>query len=141
MTYLLDTNLVSEVRKGERADVRVLRWLSKTDERDLYISVLVVGEIRQGIERLQARDPEQAAVFEDWLTELRGRYADRILEIGLADAELWGRMNAPDPLPAADSLMAAQARNRDMVLVSANTRDFERTRVELLNPFEEDAGG
>lgn len=141
MTYLLDTNLVSEARKGERADARVLRWLSKTDERELYLSVLVVGEIRQGIERLQARDPEQAAVFEDWLTELRGRYADRILEIGLADAELWGRMNALDPLPAADSLMAAQARNRDMVLVSANARDFERTGVELLNPFEEDAGG
>lgn len=141
MSYLLDTNVVSEVRKGERADRRVLRWLSKTSERELYISVLVVGEIRQGIERLLLRDPEPAAVFEGWLTQLRGHYADRILKIDLADAERWGRMNAPDPLPAIDSLMAAQAKNRDMVLVSANTRDFERTGVALLNPFEEVAGG
>lgn len=140
MSYLLDTNVVSELRKGERADVRVLRWLSKTSKRELYISVLVVGEIRQGIERLRVRDPAQAAAYEDWLTRLRWHYADRILGIDLADAERWGRMNAPDPLPAVDSLMAAQATNRDMVLVSSNVRDFERTGVELLNPFEEDTG-
>lgn len=137
MSYLLDTNVVSEVRKGERADGGVIRWLSRTNERELYLSVLVVGEIRQGIERLRRRDPAQAAAFDAWLAGLRAHYGERILEIGLGDAERWGRMNAPDPLPAVDSLMAAQARNRDMVLVSANTRDFERTGVELLNPFEE----
>lgn len=137
MSYLLDTNVVSEIRKGRRADRGVMRWLSRTAEGDLFISALVVGELRQGIERLRLRDPDQASVFEHWLTELRGSYRERILEVSVGDAELWGRINAADPLPAVDSLMAAQARRRDMVMVSANTRDFERTGVELLNPFEE----
>lgn len=136
MRYLLDTNVVSEIRKGDRADAGVLRWLSGTSERELYISVLVVGEVRQGIERLRRRDPGQATAFEAWVTELRERYGERILGIDLDDAERWGRMNTPDPLPVIDSLMAAQASNREMVLVSANTRDFERTGVDLLNPFE-----
>lgn len=136
MSYLLDTNVVSEARKGRRADTGLLRWLSNVDEEDLYISVLVVGEVRQGIERLRRRDPEQASIYESWLSELRGRYSERIVEVTLADAERWGRMNVPDPLPAVDSLMASQARRRDLILVSANTRDFERTGVELLNPFE-----
>lgn len=140
MSYLLDTNVVSEARKGARADPGVIHWMSSTTERELYISVLVVGEIRQVIERLQRRDREQAAVFEIWVTELRQCYSERIVEINLEDAERWGRMNVPDPLPAIDSLMAAQARNRDMVLVSTNTRDFERTGVELLNPFERSEG-
>lgn len=104
---------------------------------ELYLSVLVVGEIRQGVERLRGRDPGQAAVYEAWLSRLGAEFADRLVAIELADAELWGCMNAEDPLPAIDSLMAAQARNRGMILVSANTRDFERTGVELLNPFTE----
>ena len=136
MSYLLDTNVVSEARKGRRADPGLRRWLSSVNEKDLYISVLVVGEIRQGIERLYRRDPEQASVYESWLGELRENYSERILELTLADAERWGRMNAADPLPAVDSLMAAQARHRDLVLVSANTKDFERTGAEILNPFE-----
>lgn len=135
MNYLLDTNVVSEIRKGDRANARVIDWLSSVAQQQLCISVLVVGEVRQGIERLRGRDPEQAAVFDGWLTELREHYAGRILELGLTDAERWGRMNAANPLPAVDSLMAAQAIGRDMVLVSANTRDFERTGVRLLNPF------
>lgn len=136
MSYLLDTNVVSEARKGARADPGLLRWLSSVNEEELYISVLVVGEVRQGIERLRRRDPEQASVYESWLTELRESYCERIVELTLADAERWGRMNVPDPLPAVDSLMAAQARRRDLVLVSANTGDFERTGAEILNPFE-----
>ena len=136
MSYLLDTNVVSEARKGARADPGLRRWLSSVNEKDLYISVLVVGEIRQGIERLYRRDPEQASVYESWLGELRENYGERILELTLADAERWGRMNAADPLPAVDSLMAAQARHRDLVLVSANTKDFERTGAEILNPFD-----
>lgn len=136
MSYLLDTNVLSEIRKGDRANAGVKGWFTRSDERELYISVLVVGEIRQGIERLRGRDPEQAVVFDGWLSGLRERFAERILPIDASDAERWGRINAPDPLPAVDSLMAAQAKNRGMVLVSANVRDYRRTGVELLDPFE-----
>lgn len=136
MGYLLDTNVASGARKGDRADPGLRRWLSSVSERDLYLSVLVVGEIRQGVDRLRRRDPEQASVYESWLTELRERYGERIVEVSLPDAELWGRINVPDPLPAVDSLMAAQARRRDMVVVTANERDFERTGAQILNPFE-----
>lgn len=114
----------------------MLRWLSGVGQQELYISVLVVGEIRQGVERLKRRDPDQAAVFEAWLAELRGSYAERIVPITVEDADEWGRMTAPDPLPAVDSLMAAQAKSRGMTLVTNNTRDFERTGVALLDPFD-----
>jgi predicted nucleic acid-binding protein len=136
VNYLLDTNVVSEIRKGERSNPGVIRWLSGVNEADLYISVLVAGEIRQGIERLKPRDPDQANIFERWLADLRRYYGERILEVSLEDAELWGRINAPDPLPAVDSLIAAQARLRGMIVVSGNIPDFDRTGIEVLNPFD-----
>lgn len=136
MSFLLDTNVVSEVRKGRRANVGVMRWLSSVEDENLYLSVLVIGEIRQGIEGLRRRDPVQAGHLENWLAELRRRYADRILPIDEEVSEEWGRINAPDPISSRDGLMAATAKVRNMTFVTRNTADVERSGVRLLNPFK-----
>jgi predicted nucleic acid-binding protein len=113
----------------------VVRWLSTVEHENLYLSVLVIGEIRQGIEGLRRRDPTQAGHLENWLTELRRHYADRLLSIDEEISEEWGRMNAPNPLPSRDGLMAATAKVRNMTFVTRNTADVERSSVRLLNPF------
>jgi toxin FitB len=136
LSFVIDTNVVSEARKGARADAGVMRWLSSVATDDLYISVLVIGEIRQGIEGLRRRDPIQAGHLETWLSGLRRLYADRILPIDLEIAEEWGRMNVPDPISSRDGLMAATAKVRGMTFVTRNTADVERTGVRLLNPFD-----
>ena len=138
MNFILDTNIISEARKGSRADAGVRRWLDPVRTESLHLSVLVVGEVRQGIEGLRRRDPAQAGHLETWLSELRWRYAERILPVDQEIAEEWGRMNAPDPFSTRDSLMAATAKVRGMTFVTRNTRDVARTGARLLNPFEAD---
>jgi len=135
LSFVLATNVVSEARKGSRADAGEMSWLSSVAAKDLYLSVLVVGEIRQGLEGLRRRDSVQADHLEVWLLGLRRRYADRILPIDLEIAEEWGRMNAPDPIFSRDGLMAATAKVRNMTFVTRNTSDVARTGVLLLNPF------
>ncbi|MGH8991053.1 MAG: type II toxin-antitoxin system VapC family toxin [Acidimicrobiia bacterium] len=134
MTYLVDTNVLSEARKP-RGDAGVKRWMKTVSGRDLFLSVLVVGEIRQGIERLRRRNPDQAEVFEVWLGRLRQQYGDRILAVTPAIAEEWGRLNVPHPLPAVDALLAATAKVHGLTLVTRNTADLRRTGAKLLNPF------
>ncbi len=134
MSYLLDTNVVSEARRRE-GDSRISTWLASVPSDDLYLSVLVVGEIRRGVERLRRRDPAQAGVFEIWLDELQRRFAERVLPIDLETAEEWGRIGAGDPVPVEDGLMAATAKVRNMVFVTRNTAHVERTGVRLLDPW------
>ncbi len=136
MSFVLDTNVVSEPRKRSRADAGVMRWLSSVEDEELYVSVLTIGEIRQGIEGIRGRDPVQAGHLESWLAGLRRDYAERILPVDLETAGEWGRMNPPDPVSAVDGLMAATAKVRNMTFVTRNTADVERTGVRLLNPFE-----
>ncbi|HSK83519.1 MAG TPA: type II toxin-antitoxin system VapC family toxin [Rubrobacter sp.] len=136
MSFLLATNVVSEPRKGRRADTNVMRWFSSVAPDELHISVLVIGEIRQGIEGLRRRDPTQASHLESWLVGLCRGYADRILSVDLEAAEEWGRMNVPDPISTRDGLMAATAKVRNMTFVTRNTADVARTGVRLLNPFD-----
>lgn len=111
------------------------RWIASAPAANLYLSVLVVGEIRRGIERLKRRDPEGAEVYEAWLGTVLSDYADRILPVDAKIAEEWGRMSVPDPVSVVDGLMAATAKVRDMILVTRNTADVERTGVRVLNPF------
>ena len=126
MSFVLDTNVVSEPRKGRRADANVMRWFSSVRPEELYISVLVIGEIRQGIEGLRRRDPLQASHLESWLVGLCRGYADRILPVDLDAAEEWGRMNVPDPISTRDGLMASTAKVRNMTFVTRNTSDVAR---------------
>jgi toxin FitB len=133
--YLLDTNVLSEALRP-RGDEGVKSWISSVPAGDLYLSVLVIGEVRRGVERLKRRDPEQAAVYEAWLGAVLHDYADRILPVDARVAEEWGRISVPDPVPIVDGLMAATAKVRGMTFVSRNTADVARTGVLLLNPFE-----
>lgn len=136
--YLLDTNVLSEARRP-RGDEGVRRWTSSVPAEDLYVSALVIGEVRRGVERLMRRDSRQAATYEVWLATILSDYADRILPVDAAAAEEWGRMSVPDPIPIVDGLMAATAKVRGMTFVTRNTADVERTGVELLNPFSDGA--
>jgi predicted nucleic acid-binding protein len=132
--YLLDTNVLSEARRP-RGDERVKRWISSTPGAELYLSVLVVGEIRRGIERLKQRDPDRAEIYEAWLGTVLHDYADRVLPVEAETVDEWGRMSVPDPVPVVDGLMAATAKVRGMTFVTRNTADVECTGVRVLNPF------
>ena len=134
MSFLLDTNVVSEIRK-RAPHPNVLGWFSSVPASDLFLSVLVVGEIRQGVDRLARRDPAQAAVFEHWLKQLVAVYEDRIVPVTTEVAEVWGRLNLPDPVPVVDGLLAATALVRGWTLVTRNTADVASTGVRLLDPF------
>lgn len=134
MTFLLDTNVVSEIRK-ETPDPTVSAWFESVSANELFVSVLVVGEIRQGIERLMRRDPAQAEIFEQWLSRLIEFYDDRIVPITSDVAEMWGRLNVPDPVPVVDGLMAATALVHGWTLVTHNVTDVAATGVRLLDPF------
>lgn len=134
MTFLLDTNVVSEIRK-KTPDPAVSAWFESVSADELFVSVLVVGEIRQGIERLMRRDPAQAEIFEQWLSRLIEFYDDRIVPITSDVAEMWGRLNVPDPVPVVDGLMAATALVHGWTLVTHNVTDVAATGVRLLDPF------
>jgi toxin FitB len=135
VTYLLDTNVLGEIRK-KRPDPRVAAWYAGVDDDELFVSVLVVGEIQQGVTRLQKRDPRQAAVFEAWLKRLQREFADRVLPVSQDVALEWGRLSAGDPLPVVDGLLAATALVHGLTVVTRNVEDFEPTGVPVLNPFE-----
>jgi toxin FitB len=135
VAFLLDTNVISEGRKPA-PDPNVRAWLASIPDGDLYLSVLVVGEIRQGIERLRRRDPVQAVPYETWLSALLHGFADRLVPVTAEVCDEWGRLNVPDPLPVIDGLMAATAKVRDWTFVTRNVADLRRTDVRLLNPFD-----
>jgi predicted nucleic acid-binding protein len=134
VTFLVDTNVVSE-RRRRRPDRRVESWFDSVDADELYLSVLVVGEIRQGIERLRVRDRKQAVGFERWLSMLKLEFEDRILPVTTSVAEAWGRLSAPQPLPIVDGLLAATALVHGLTLVSREAR-LGRTGIPTLNPWE-----
>lgn len=135
MSFLLDTNVVSELRKGARANARVMAWFRAVDEAELYLSVLVIGELRQGVERLRGSDATAAARLDRWLHELAERHADRTLPVDTAVADRWGRLNVPVTIPAVDGLLAATALVHSLTLVTRNVRDVARTGVRHLDPF------
>ncbi|RPH56154.1 type II toxin-antitoxin system VapC family toxin [bacterium] len=135
MSYLIDTNVVSELRKGKRCNPGVASWFAEISPDEIFLSVLTVGEIRKGIENIRRRDERTAEALEAWLGELVATHSDRILPVDEAIAELWGRFNVPDPLPVLDSLLAATASVHGLTLVTRNVRDVRRTGVECLNPF------
>lgn len=135
MSYLLDTNVLSELRR-KMPDAKVVDWFSKRPSASLYLSVLTLGEIRKGIEA--CGDAAKRQTLLDWLeTDLPLFFAGRILPIDAAVAERWGRLTAAAgrPLPAIDSLIAATAIEHDLTLVTRNVKDFDGLSVELFNPW------
>ena len=137
--YLLDTNVVSELRKGARANTGVMRFIKRIadDDAPVYISVITLGELRRGVELIRHRgDLAQAEALEDWLQGLLDDYAEQILEFGTDEAQVWGRLRVPQPENALDKQIAATALTCGLTLVTRNLRDFAATGAPLLNPFE-----
>jgi predicted nucleic acid-binding protein len=135
LSYLIDTNVVSELRKGSRCNPHLLTWFDSLPDSEVYLSVLTTGEIRRGIESIRRRDPQSARVLEGWLNRLLEDYASRLLPITQEIADEWGRLNVPDPLPVIDALLAATARVHRLTLATRNIRDVEATGVPCVNPF------
>jgi toxin FitB len=136
VSFLVDTSVISEVRKGKRCHPRVAAWYESIDDADLYLSVLILGEIRTGIELARSRDSEQVARLESWLERVVTMFGDRILIVDQAVAEAWGRMNAVRPLPVVDSLLAATAKVNRMTFVTRNDADVQSVGATVLNPFK-----
>jgi hypothetical protein len=134
--FLLDTNVLSELRKKERCDRNVRNWFADVDDSSVYLSILVTGEVRKGIELRRAKDPAQALQLEQWLRKIEGFYSGRILALDAETCDIWGKFNAIRPLPVIDSLLAATAVQTGMTLVTRNTQDMDGLGVNLLNPFE-----
>ncbi len=135
MSYLIDTNIISEIRKGDRCDPRVSAWYASIAEEELFLSTLVLGEIRKGVELARPRDPDKAAALERWLGQVEAAFGSRVLGIDSSVADLWGRMSAVRPIPVVDGLLAATAATNDLTLVTRNDRDIAGLGAKVLNPF------
>lgn len=137
MSYLIDTNVLSELRRRE-PDANVVRWLEGRPATTLYLSILTLGELRKGIEALPESGRKRALV--DWLeVELPGFFAGRALPIDARVADRWGHLAAQTgrPVSAIDSLLAATALTHDLTLVTRNRRDFEYPGLAVIDPWSE----
>lgn len=135
MPFLLDTNVLSELRKGPRCDPSVASWAERESRETHYLSALSVGEIRKGIELLRRKAPRDASALEDWLARLIRQYEGFILPVTPEIAETWGRLCARCPLPVIDSLLAATALEFSLTIATRNTADFKGTGAKTINPF------
>ena len=134
--FLLDTNIISEVRKGQRSDPSVSNWYAGVSESQLFISSLTIGEIRKGIELARRRrDVDQAEALETWLQAVIQRFSGRILTVDTEEADTWGQISAIRPVPVVDGLLAATAMAHDMTLVTRNVSDVKGLGVRVLDPF------
>lgn len=136
--FLIDTDVISESRKGAQANVGVRNFFSaaRKNESALYICVVTIGELRRGVELIKHRkDARQAKRLEHWLEALLGEYEDHILEFGHEEAQVWGRLRVPHPENAIDKQIAAIALTRGLKLVTRNTQHFAKLGVEVVNPF------
>ena len=135
MAYLIDTNVISELRKGERCEPAVAAWFAAVEDDELFLSVLVIGELQRGVDRIRRRDARAADAIARWLENVTTLYGNRILPITLPIARLWGSLGVPDPLPTVDGLLAATALHHGLMLVTRNEKDVAATGVQVLNPF------
>ncbi|MEQ1667913.1 MAG: type II toxin-antitoxin system VapC family toxin [Sulfuriferula sp.] len=137
MSYLIDTNILSELRR-KAPNAGVVAWFSKRPASSLYLSVLTLGELRKGVEGIA--DTERRMTLLDWLeADLPNFFMGRILAVDVHVADRWGRMvaQAGRPLPAIDSLLAATAAHHDLSLVTRNVKDFANVGLEVINPWGE----
>ncbi len=134
--FLVDTNVISESRKGSKTNPGVRKFFQAADATDLYVSVQTIGEIRRGLENIRHRgDLPQARKLEKWLDAVVTDYADRILDFDTECAQVWGHLMSPRHEHPVDKQIAAIALIHDLTVVTRNVDDFRGTGVRLQNPF------
>lgn len=136
--YLIDTNVISEARKKDKANAGVIAFFAQADAEDavVYLSAVSVGELRRGVELIRHRgDAQQAELLEAWLDQVLGQYADHVLDFDAESAQVWGRLRVPDATREIDKQIAATALTHSLIVVTRNTADFAGTGVALHNPF------
>jgi len=131
--YLVDTNIVSEARRGTK---QAVAWLRSIDPLSIHLSTLTLGEIMRGIALKQRSDPTAAAHLAEWLRKLRHDHGDRILPVTDQIAVEWGRIAAVRPRGDVDAMIAATAIVHDLILVTRNVKDFEDTDASVINPWD-----
>ena len=136
MSFLINTNIISEARKGNNCDPGVAVWRNDIADEQIWVSSLVLGEIRKGIELARRNDPRKAEALEQWLAAIKSRFGDHVLPVDTAVADEWGKMNSVRPLPVIDGLLAATAKVHELTLVTRNVADVAGVGVDVLNPFE-----
>lgn len=133
--FILDTNLVSELRKKSRANSEVAEWALRRPAQQLFMSVVTVRELEYGVLQSARKDPRQAASLGIWLEGVLQRFEGRILDIDIAIARRCAALHVPDPKPERDAWIAATALVHGMILVTRNTQDFVSTGTKLFNPW------
>jgi len=139
MIYLLDTNVVSELRKAKtsKANKNVMRWVASVPSNRLFISVITVLELEMGILSLERKDEKQGKVLRQWFSNhVLPTFQDRILEINTPIALRCAKLHVPDPKSERDAMIAATALNHGMTIATRNTQDFKNSGVHLLNPWD-----
>ena len=134
--YLIDTNVISESRKGKKANLGVREFWRTIDPDSVYLAVQTIGEIRRGVESIKSRgDLVQSKVLEQWLDQVINNYGDRILAFDEDCAQIWGRLMSPHTVNPIDKQIAAIGLIHGLTVVTRNTSDFDGTGVRLMNPF------
>jgi predicted nucleic acid-binding protein len=137
VTFLVDTNVVSELRRGRNAAAAVTAWFAAIPAEHIFTSVIVLGEVRRGIELLAQRDKPQAEMLERWYASMRQQLGRRVLPIDEPIMMMWSRISVPDALPAYDGLIAATALVNNMTVATRNTADFRRVGVSAVDPWSD----
>jgi predicted nucleic acid-binding protein len=134
--FVLDTNVVSELRKPERGNARVVAWAAAISAGELYLSAMTVLELELGVLRMERKDRRQGEELREWMNgQVLAQFANRILPMDVAIARCGAALHVPDPMPERDAVIAATALVHGMTLVTRNVRDFQRTGVATLNPW------
>lgn len=135
--HLLDTNVISELRKGNRANLNVTSWARSVSTSSLYLSVITILELEMGVLQKERQDPTQGAILRTWLnSHVLPAFSERILYIDVAVAQRCAKLHTPDRRAERDALIAATALVHGMNVITRNVKDFDETGVELLNPWE-----
>lgn len=136
--FLLDTNVISELRKGVKADIHVHAWAKSVSTSALFISVISILEIEAGILLKERKDPAQGIILRAWLeSHVLPTFADRILNVDFSVARKCAKLHVPHPCSERDALIAATALTNGLIVVTRNIKDFEETKVDLFNPWQQ----
>jgi len=137
MNVLVDTNVISELKRGRSAAPRVVAWFAALSPQNVFTSVIVLGEIRRGIELVARRDKPQAEALEHWYASVREQLGNRVLAVDEPIMALWARISVPNMLPAYDGLIAATALAHGLTVATRNAEHFRRTSAKVFNPWED----